>query len=62
MDMGYTSEGEKTGARGLRTILEGIMTDVMFDIPSRTDVKKVVINGAVVRGESKPVEVMKEAV
>ena len=52
----------KTGARGLRTILEGVMTDVMFEIPSRSDVKKVVINGAVVRGESKPVEVVKEAV
>lgn len=52
----------KTGARGLRTILEGVMTDVMFDIPSRNDVSKVVIDGAVVRGESKPREVLKEAV
>ncbi|MBO7377726.1 MAG: ATP-dependent Clp protease ATP-binding subunit ClpX [Clostridia bacterium] len=52
----------KTGARGLRTILEGVMTDVMFEIPSRSDVAKVIIDGSVVRGESKPIEVLKEAV
>jgi ATP-dependent Clp protease ATP-binding subunit ClpX len=33
----------KTGARGLRAILESIMLDVMYDIPSRDDVKKCVI-------------------
>ena len=32
-----------TGARGLRSIIEGVMRDVMFDIPSRTDVREVVI-------------------
>ncbi len=52
----------KTGARGLRTILEGVMTDVMFEIPSRKDVAKVIINASVVRGESKPLEVLKTAV
>ncbi|MCI4140165.1 ATP-dependent Clp protease ATP-binding subunit ClpX, partial [Bacillus vallismortis] len=30
----------KTGARGLRTIIEGIMLDVMFDLPSRDDIEK----------------------
>ena len=52
----------KTGARGLRTILEGVMTDVMFEIPSRSDVAKVIIDGSVVRGESKPIRVLKKAV
>jgi ATP-dependent Clp protease ATP-binding subunit ClpX len=33
----------KTGARGLRAVLEGIMRDIMFDIPSRDDVREVVI-------------------
>ena len=33
----------KTGARGLRTIIEGVMTDVMYDIPSREDVEEVII-------------------
>ncbi|MFE4520689.1 ATP-dependent protease ATP-binding subunit ClpX [Cytobacillus firmus] len=33
----------KTGARGLRSIIEGIMLDVMFDLPSREDIKKCII-------------------
>jgi ATP-dependent Clp protease ATP-binding subunit ClpX len=33
----------QTGARGLRSILEQIMTDIMFDLPSRTDVREVII-------------------
>ncbi len=33
----------KTGARGLRAILEGVMTDIMFDLPSRHDVREVII-------------------
>ena len=32
-----------TGARGLRAVLEGVMRDVMYDIPSRTDVREVVV-------------------
>ncbi|MCS7241678.1 ATP-dependent Clp protease ATP-binding subunit ClpX [Candidatus Caldatribacterium sp.] len=40
-----------TGARGLRAIMERLMTDLMFEIPSRKDVKKVVINEAFIRGE-----------
>ena len=35
--------GRKTGARGLRSIIEGIMRDVMFEIPSRNDVREVVV-------------------
>jgi ATP-dependent Clp protease ATP-binding subunit ClpX len=35
--------GRKTGARGLRAVVEGIMRDVMFDLPSRDDVREVVI-------------------
>ena len=34
----------KTGARGLRSILEGVMTDIMYEIPSRDDVEKCVIS------------------
>ena len=43
-----------TGARGLRSIFERIMLDVMFEIPSRTDVRSVTITEAVVRGERPP--------
>ncbi len=44
----------KTGARGLRTILEHVLLDTMYDLPSMQDVKKVVIDDAVIRGEAKP--------
>ncbi|HEY7125908.1 MAG TPA: ATP-dependent Clp protease ATP-binding subunit ClpX [Ktedonobacterales bacterium] len=44
----------KTGARGLRTIIEEVLLDVMYEIPSRTDVKKVVINGDVISNSHKP--------
>jgi len=44
----------KTGARGLRAILEKILLDTMFELPSMEGLHKVVIEGATVRGESKP--------
>ncbi|WP_395745011.1 ATP-dependent Clp protease ATP-binding subunit ClpX [Prosthecobacter sp.] len=40
-----------TGARGLRSIFERIMLDVMYDVPSRMDVRGVTINEGVVKGE-----------
>ena len=43
-----------TGARGLRAILEEIMTDIMFSIPSRKDISSVKITKACVDGESEP--------
>ncbi|HHP3928232.1 TPA: ATP-dependent Clp protease ATP-binding subunit ClpX [Streptococcus pyogenes] len=45
----------KTGARGLRSIIEETMLDIMFEIPSQEDVTKVRITKAVVEGKSKPV-------
>ena len=44
----------KTGARGLRSILEGILLDSMYNIPSLDDVIKVVIDESVIRGDSEP--------
>jgi ATP-dependent Clp protease ATP-binding subunit ClpX len=43
-----------SGARGLRSIMEYIMTDVMFDIPSKPDIKKVIITEDVVNKEEYP--------
>jgi len=43
-----------TGARGLRSIFERLMLDVMYDVPSRNDVRAVSINEAVVRGDRPP--------
>ena len=44
----------ETGARGLRSIIESCLLEVMFEVPSRDDITKVVISEAVVRGEEKP--------
>ena len=44
----------KTGARGLRTILENVLLDIMYDLPSLRNVQKVVIDDDVISGESKP--------
>lgn len=43
-----------TGARGLRAILEEVLLNVMYDVPSRTDIAKVVISGEVVRDSVNP--------
>lgn len=50
----------KTGARGLRSIIEGIMLDVMFDLPSREDIEKCVITGKTVTDGEPPRLIMKD--
>ena len=45
----------KTGARGLRSIFEKAMTDIMFEIPSRDDVKKCIITRDTIEAETEPV-------
>ena len=45
---------QKTGARGLRGVMEGILTPIMFSIPSEEDVEKVLITRSCVEGESQP--------
>ncbi len=49
------AEKLQTGARGLRTICERFMTQVMFDIPNEKNLKKITITPAAVTGSSKPV-------
>ncbi len=44
----------KTGARGLRTILENVLLDTMYDLPSMTNATKVVVDETVVTGEAQP--------
>ncbi len=45
---------QRTGARGLRTIIEEVLLDVMYEVPSRGDVKKIIINGDVITSHNKP--------
>ncbi len=48
---------QNTGARGLRTIIEDVLLDVMFDAPSRSDVKKVIIDADTIT-ERKPAQLI----
>lgn len=45
----------KTGARGLRSIVEAVLLDTMYELPSMQDVSKVVIDESAIKGESKPI-------
>jgi ATP-dependent Clp protease ATP-binding subunit ClpX len=49
----------RTGARGLRTILEGVLLDTMYDLPSMRNVHKVVLDEGVIDGHTAPYIVYK---
>ncbi len=51
----------KIGARGLRSIMEGVMMDTMYEIPSDDSIERCVITKACVEGEAKPLTVHREA-
>jgi ATP-dependent Clp protease ATP-binding subunit ClpX len=48
----------KTGARGLRSIMENALLDAMFEVPSQSSVKKILIDAKVIKGESMPLIVL----
>jgi ATP-dependent Clp protease ATP-binding subunit ClpX len=50
----------KSGARGLRSILENVMLELMYDLPSRDDVEECVINEEVIEQGAKPLLVLKQ--
>ena len=45
----------KTGARGLRTIIEEVLLDVMYEVPSRGDAKKCIINADTIKRRAAPI-------
>ena len=51
----------KTGARGLRSIIENILMETMYKVPSEDDLNKVVVDASVVKGESEPLLVYEKA-
>lgn len=55
------SQERKTGARGLRAIMESIMMDVMFTIPSNDDIGKCIINAETVNGTGEPEMIERDA-
>lgn len=61
LEIAKTAIRLKTGARGLRTIIEGLMTDIMYDIPSDQDIEEVIITKDCVLGKEKPKIVKKSA-
>ena len=52
--------GRKTGARGLRSIMESILLDTMYDLPSQEGTEEVVVNGEVVEGRAQPLYIYAE--
>ena len=51
---------QKTGARGLRSILEEVMLDLMYEIPSQKQIKEVLINEDVIIGKSQPIRIYEQ--
>jgi len=51
----------KTGARGLRSILENTLLNAMFDLPTMTNVEEVVVNGEVIAGNAQPLFIYGES-
>jgi len=45
----------KTGARGLRTIVENVLLNTMYELPSSDNIRKVVVDESVILGESEPI-------
>jgi ATP-dependent Clp protease ATP-binding subunit ClpX len=48
------AQSRGTGARGLRSIIEATLLDVMYEAPGRNDIKRIVVDAAAMRGEGKP--------
>ena len=59
-EMAKLAIARKTGARGLRSIIEDVMRDIMFDLPSRSDVEKAIITPQTVTDQTDPELVMKK--
>ncbi len=59
LEVAKISIARNTGARGLRAILEDVMLPVMYELPSRNDVEKVIITSAAIRKEAQPTYVYK---
>jgi ATP-dependent Clp protease ATP-binding subunit ClpX len=52
-----TALDRKTGARGLRSIMEGILLDTMFELPSLRGVEEIVISSEVIEGKARPLRI-----
>lgn len=55
VEVAKIAQGRKTGARGLKAVLENVMLDVMYDLPSQVNVKECIISEEVVKGQEQPI-------
>ena len=62
LEIAHLAAKKNTGARGLRSILEKVMTDVMYEIPSIDDVETCIITREVITGEQPPTLIKKKKV
>jgi ATP-dependent Clp protease ATP-binding subunit ClpX len=60
MSVARKAIARKTGARGLRSILEAILLDTMYELPTWEGVEEVVVNSEVVEGRSQPLVIYSE--
>ena len=60
LEIARRAKEQKTGARGLRAIMEGFLQKLMYEMPDRRDVKKVVITKDAVTGEKEPKLVLRK--
>ena len=60
IEIAHLAIERKTGARGLRSIMEQMLLDTMYDLPSLKNVEKVVINKSVIQGKKSPLIVYQE--
>jgi ATP-dependent Clp protease ATP-binding subunit ClpX len=51
---------QKTGARGLRAILEDVMLEVMYEVPSQKQIKEVIVIEDVIQGKSQPIRIFEQ--
>lgn len=61
VEIAKLANARKTGARGLRSILEKILLQPMFDAPDKEDLREIVIDGDVVTGKKAPIEILEGA-
>jgi ATP-dependent Clp protease ATP-binding subunit ClpX len=51
----FKALARRTGARGLRSILEHVLLDIMYDLPSLNNVEKVVVDEGMIKGDTQPI-------
>ena len=54
-EIAQTAISKKTGARGLRSILENILLKTMYDLPSQENIEEVIVDASAAKGQSQPI-------